>query len=76
MNREVGSPALQVGGPSEPGRGGEGEGALRTCCRPIRTVNTHFDPEDGGSMYLRNISSTAHFYLLQHPASGLTIEQP
>jgi hypothetical protein len=37
-------------------------------------VNTHFDPEDGGSMYLRNISSTAYFYLLQHPASGLTTE--
>jgi hypothetical protein len=40
-------------------------------------VHEHFspysDPEDGGSMYLRNFGNTAHIYTLQTPKRALNI---
>jgi hypothetical protein len=40
-------------------------------------VYEHFppysDPEDGGSMYLRNVGNTAHIHTLQTPKRGINI---
>jgi hypothetical protein len=39
----------------------------------IYTHPTHFDPEDGGRRYLRNICNTAHMHTVQRPKSKIKI---
>jgi hypothetical protein len=34
---------------------------------------THFDPEDGGTMYLQNNSNTVHINTVQRPKSKINI---
>jgi hypothetical protein len=34
---------------------------------------THFGPEDGGSIYLRNVDNTVHIYTVQNPRSKINI---
>jgi hypothetical protein len=33
---------------------------------------THFDPEDGGSMYLRNVDSIAYIHALKYSQKGIS----
>jgi hypothetical protein len=33
------------------------------------TNPTHFDHEDGGSMYLQNVGNTAHIHRVQGPSA-------
>jgi DNA-binding beta-propeller fold protein YncE len=58
----------------ETGRVGRKEVANGMCLRTYMfTYHTEFDPEDGFTIYVRNIGNSAHVHVTQRPKNRTTL---